>query len=102
MLQAWKIEKEDNVAIVLQDYRAGDQVEIDGEAVTLNQDIPMGHKFALRDMKAGDPFIKYALTIGLAKEDIRKGDYVHTHNLKDITTELCQKFYEEYMARGAK
>ena len=44
--------------------------------------IPAGHKLALRDIAAGEQVIKYGHAIGRAKEDIRAGEWVHTHNLR--------------------
>jgi (2R)-sulfolactate sulfo-lyase subunit alpha len=47
-----------------------------------NQDVPIGHKVALRDLAVGDPVIKYGQDIGKVVAPIRRGDHVHTHNLK--------------------
>ena len=47
-----------------------------------NQDIPIGHKVALRDLAVGDSVIKYGQDIGRVVAPIRRGDHVHTHNLK--------------------
>lgn len=41
-----------------------------------------GHKYALCDIKAGSNVIKYGNPIGHATADIKKGEHVHTHNLK--------------------
>jgi (2R)-sulfolactate sulfo-lyase subunit alpha len=45
-------------------------------------DVPIGHKVALLDIKKGDTVIKYGQDIGKAVADIKKGEHVHTHNLK--------------------
>ena len=50
--------------------------------LTSLHDIPIGHKVALKDIKAGDRVVKYGQDIGIAKADARKGEHVHTHNLK--------------------
>ena len=47
-----------------------------------NQDVPIGHKVALRDLAVGDSVIKYGQDIGRVVAPIRRGDHVHTHNLK--------------------
>lgn len=47
-----------------------------------NQDVPIGHKVALKDLAVGDTVIKYGQDIGRVVAPIRKGDHVHTHNLK--------------------
>ena len=44
--------------------------------------IPIGHKVALADIKAGDTVWKYGQDIGKAVANIGKGEHVHVHNLK--------------------
>lgn len=56
--------------------------------------IKSGHKIALEDIKAGDPVIKYGNRIGFAKEDIKKGDHVHVHNLKTALSGIVEYKYE--------
>ena len=46
------------------------------------QDIPIGHKVALKDMKVGDTVIKYGVDIGKVVQPIRKGEHAHVHNIK--------------------
>ena len=41
-----------------------------------------GHKYAARDIKAGENIIKYGNPIGHATEDIKAGEHVHSHNTK--------------------
>lgn len=50
--------------------------------LTANADVPIGHKIALVDLRAGDTAIKYGEDIGRIVAPVRKGDHVHTHNLK--------------------
>ena len=44
--------------------------------------VPIGHKVALKDIKAGDTVWKYGQDIGKAIADIREGEHVHVHNMK--------------------
>ncbi len=46
------------------------------------QDIPIGHKVALKDMQLGDTVIKYGVDIGKVVAPIRKGEHAHVHNIK--------------------
>ena len=46
------------------------------------QDIPIGHKVALKDMAVGDTVIKYGVDIGRVVQPIRKGEHAHVHNIK--------------------
>ena len=44
--------------------------------------IENGHKYAIRDIKAGENIMKYGQPIGHATNDIKCGEHVHTHNVK--------------------
>jgi (2R)-sulfolactate sulfo-lyase subunit alpha len=46
------------------------------------EDIPLGHKVALRDMAVGETVIKYGVDIGRVVQPIRKGAHAHVHNIK--------------------
>ena len=50
--------------------------------MTTRQAVPIGHKVALKDLKAGHTAMKYGEDIGKIIADIKKGDHVHTHNCK--------------------
>ena len=50
--------------------------------MTAAQDIPIGHKIALKDMKAGDTVIKYGVDIGKVVAPIARGEHTHVQNLK--------------------
>ena len=77
------IDKKDNVAVALTDLKEGSLFN----SVTLLADVSQKHKFALKDIKKGEKVIKYGFPIGIAKENIRAGEHVHTHNLKTALTE---------------
>ena len=49
---------------------------------TVLDDIPIGHKIALRDFAVGDTVIKYGTDIGKVVQPIKQGEHVHVHNLK--------------------
>ena len=80
-MRALVINKEDLVAVALTELKKGEAVSLFGSTVTLLDDIPRGHKFALCDIKKGEDIIKYGCPIGHAKEDIYKGQHVHTQNV---------------------
>lgn len=46
------------------------------DMVVLLQDIPMGHKVALQQIKKDDPIIRYGQVIGTATKDIQPGEWV--------------------------
>ncbi|MBR2545657.1 MAG: altronate dehydratase [Erysipelotrichaceae bacterium] len=73
------IHEHDNVAVALVPLPKGFTL---ADGTVLNEDIDLGHKIALKDIKAGEPVIKYDNLIGFAREDIKRGDHVHVHNIK--------------------
>jgi (2R)-sulfolactate sulfo-lyase subunit alpha len=85
---ALKHEPPDAVAVVIVDIAAGGQVSavnlegVPQETVVAVNDIPLGHKIALRDIAAGEQVIKYGRSIGKAAQAIKTGEHVHIHNVK--------------------
>ena len=53
-----------------------------------------GHKYALRDIAEGENIIKYGNPIGHAICDIKKGEHVHTHNIKTNLAGNLEYTYE--------
>lgn len=79
----------DNVGVVVvEDLKAGTDmlcvVTEDNSSfrLTCTADVPIGHKVALKDLKAGETAMKYGEDIGKFTADIQKGGHVHVHNLK--------------------
>jgi len=50
--------------------------------IQAKSDIPIGHKVALRDYRAGDTVIKYGVDIGKVVAPIAKGEHAHVQNIK--------------------
>jgi len=71
----------DNCVTALKDISKGSQIQIKESSIIINQNISLGHKIALEDIKKGDLVKKYGHSIGIVTEDIKKGDWIHTHNL---------------------
>lgn len=85
-----KINEYDNVIIALRDYKKDEVIDLEDEKITLLEDINRGHKIAIKNINKGENIVKYGLPIGYALEDIKIGNWVHTHNtktnLKDLNT----------------
>lgn len=87
---ALKVNDKDNVATIFANGIVdGTEVEIrdkkgNSEMVKVIGDVPYGHKIAVRDIKKGELINKYGEEIGAAIVDIRKGEYVHVHNLEAL------------------
>ena len=90
----------DNVAIATRELPAGTQRDIAGCSITIKSTVDVGHKFAVRNIAAGERIVKYSAPIGRATRGIEPGEYVHTHNmtsdyLPTFTLEDGRKFIEE-------
>ncbi|MGE4484851.1 MAG: UxaA family hydrolase [Oscillospiraceae bacterium] len=87
MKLALKVDNKDNVATIFANgIKSGAHVEMRDkkgrvEVITVNGDVPYGHKIAVTDIPSGSHIIKYGESIGAACCDIAKGDYVHVHNM---------------------
>jgi len=74
--------------IVVEGVKAGDSltgwVMEEDETLTLKtlEDIPIGHKIAIKELPAGATVIKYGVDIGKAIAPIKRGGYLHVHNVK--------------------
>lgn len=80
--RAIRVNRSDNVAVVLGEVRAGDEVMlVAGWVEVARHSIPPGHKMAIRYMRAGEPVINSGEIIGFAIRPIQPGEYVHVHNL---------------------
>ena len=88
MKRAIALSEKDNVATMIDKAERGEDVEvvIGGRRIIIiaEDEIPFGHKIALKDIKEGEKVIKYGEPIGRATRDIRKGEHVHIHNLKSM------------------
>jgi altronate dehydratase len=73
--------KTDNCATALEGIKKGEEVDYSSFRFTIKQEIPLGHKFALIDIKKGDKIRKYGQIIGIAMQNIYKGEWIHTHNI---------------------
>lgn len=83
-------EFEDDVGVAVEDLKKGSKigvVTLEGKAagtITLMNDVPLGHKVAMRAMEVDKPVIKYGRPVGKAVAPIAKGAHVHVHNVKTL------------------
>ena len=81
MVDAWQVDPADNVATLLRDVAAGDQVALANGSIFAGATIPRGHKVALMPIASGAPLVKYGFPIGLARRSISAGEHVHIDNI---------------------
>jgi len=90
-----KINDNDNVVVALQTLPQGTVITLeDGATVTAVEEIPAGHKMAIKDIAEGSEVVKYGYRIGNAKEDIKIGAWIHTHNVKTALGDLLEYTYD--------
>jgi altronate hydrolase len=77
-----RLASRDNVAVARANCNAGDTFAFDGAELRLLSNVPMGHKVAVADIPEGAVVYKYGEDIGDASRFIRRGEWVHTHNLR--------------------
>jgi altronate hydrolase len=76
------IKEQDNVAVALENIPEGGVVNLPaGNEFTALEKIPYSHKVAIFDIQQGMAVHKYGEAIGYALGHIKKGAWVHTHNL---------------------
>lgn len=89
-MTAFQIDISDNVATALSELSEGSVTILgdrDCDTVDAVMDIPTGHKIALRDIKSGEEIVKYGVVIGQSTSDIKKGEWVHLHNIRSVYDE---------------
>ena len=89
-----KINPADNVAVAIETLKAGETVRIDNQQITLNEDIPAGHKFALTNLTEGENIVKYGYPIGHARKAQKPGDWMNEHNIQTNLAGLLEYTYQ--------
>lgn len=90
---------QDDVVVALRDIEPGEIVRwpsADGseQSVSVGETIPRGHKILIQPVAAGGHVHKFGYSIGVAKEDITPGRWVHTHNLRTGLGEVLNYEYK--------
>ena len=89
-----KIHEDDNVVVAINTLAPGSVVDLGDVQVTAGEEIPAGHKMAIKDIACGEAVTKYGFRIGNAKEDVKAGQWIHTHNVKTALGDLLDYTYE--------
>jgi hypothetical protein len=84
--QALILNRKDNVAVALADLEADTDCLVMGDGgekyfLTVLETIPFGHKLALVDLAGDEVVYKYGEEIGQMKVSVRRGGWIHSHNL---------------------
>ncbi|HET9087103.1 MAG TPA: UxaA family hydrolase, partial [Acidobacteriaceae bacterium] len=82
-----QLDPTDNVAVALRNLSAGETVIVAGQSCVVASHIAAKHKFALRDLMAGDPIIMYGVLVGKAIQPIGRGELIATSNVRHEAAE---------------
>ena len=88
-----KINPDDNVIVAITDLKAGEVITVDNMTIHLNEDVPAGHKVALKDFTEGENIIKYGYPIGHTLAAIKQGDWINEKNIKTNLAGLLEYTY---------
>ena len=114
-----RINNSDSVAVALCPLNKGSKISVSGAdfSVEILEDIPMGHKVALKDIAKGEAVIKYGFPIGEALAEIHKGEHIHTNNLRTLLSgahkynysptnpkieKMPERFFQGYLRKNGK
>ena len=89
-----QIHERDNVAIAVDGVAAGAEAEYEGGCLKARDEIPTDHKIALADMDPGAAVIKYGNVIGFTTQPVKKGGWVHSHNMRTGLEGMQEYTYE--------
>jgi hypothetical protein len=73
---------QDNVGVAIKHIAPGSDVAQGGIRLTARDEVPIGHKIALRPIAPGDKIVKFGVPVGSATRPIAAGAHVHMHNVK--------------------
>ena len=91
-----RINAADNVAVAIEPLTAGTTITIANDSIEIIEDIPAGHKVALKDFTEGEDIIKYGYPIGHATTNISQGSWVNEHHVSTNLAGLLEYTYEPH------
>ena len=88
MIDGIILNEKDNVATAVQVLVKGQTARVrrnrEEVEILMTEDIPYGHKFAVRDITAGEDILKYGEVIGRATKSIAGGSHAHVQNIESL------------------
>jgi len=113
-----QINPRDNVAVCLESLVKDEKITICGQEVIISEEIPAGHKIAIRPIAEGENVVKYGEPIGHVTCSIKAGTHLHSHNLKtnlsgnleytfnqklrNLTTYVEEKSFKGYLRKNGE
>lgn len=88
-----KINPADNVVVAIADLKAGEEINVDNIKLHLDEDVPAGHKVALKNLVEGENVIKYGYPIGHTRKALKQGSWVNETNIQTNLAGLLEYTY---------
>jgi altronate hydrolase len=86
---------DDNVGIALQRIAAGETaMASESRKITSREEVPLGHKIALAEIREGEKIIRFGVPVGIARSAIEPGRLVHVHNVRSQYLDNGEDHYE--------
>jgi LDH2 family malate/lactate/ureidoglycolate dehydrogenase len=108
-VRAVLLQPDDDVAAVLEAVTVDDVIAVtigtSGKTVselTVRQEVPFGHKVAVRDIVKDKPVHRYGFPIGIATSDIKQGEHVHSHNMRSMLSPASEQQSKSPTLRPAR
>ncbi|MDQ2718656.1 MAG: altronate dehydratase family protein [Bacteroidota bacterium] len=90
-LRVLQIHSSDNLLVALTNLGKNDSVSFQNQEYILQNNIAAKHKFAMKNFNTGDEIIMYGVLVGKAIQPIKKGEGIHTNNVKHASNENYKK-----------
>ena len=85
----------DNVGVAVQPIGGGESAtSATGQQIAALEEIPLGHKIALRPIASGEKIMRLGVPVGIATADIPAGRLVHVHNVRSQYLDNIEDHYE--------
>jgi altronate hydrolase len=85
----------DNVGIALKPIAAQERAAArEGVSLVAREEIPAGHKIALKPIGEGERILRFGVAVGIAKAPIGEGRLVHIHNVKSQYLDNAEDHFE--------
>ena len=100
MVDVIHVHPDDDVCVAVRALRAGETIDARGTTLEVVDDVPAGHKVALRRLEEGDEVLKYGHVIGRTTQAVPPGAWVHSHNLATLLSGTATYEYQPSPARS--
>ncbi|MHB1688365.1 MAG: UxaA family hydrolase [Ignavibacteriaceae bacterium] len=89
-----KIHKNDNVVVAIEKILKDEKIILNDVEISILSEVNQGHKIAVKNFSEGENIIKYGYVIGRATQNIKAGEWVHSHNIKTNLSDIINYKYE--------